>query len=189
MTVPADRRSPALNGISLSALEDTPEHLAQAPEQGILTFQTRTRWLGGVRSRSEVDGLEAGGQRVERTHVIESDEPAQFFGTDTAPSPQELLLAGIGACISATYAMQATLMGIELVSLEVELRGTLDLRRALDLAEDLRGYPEVGIRVHVDAHATPAQIQVLHQQCLKRSPNFYQLTTAVPARTQLVIKG
>jgi uncharacterized OsmC-like protein len=189
MFTPADDPSAALNGISLDALESAPETLAQAPEQGILSFQTRTRWLGGVRSRSEVAGLEAGGRRVERRHVIDADEPPQFFGGDSAPSPQELLLAGIGACLSATYAMQATVMGIELCSLEVEVRGTLDMRGALDLAEVRPGYPEVDIRVHVDAHATPAQIQLLHQQCMKSSPNFYQLTTAIPARTQLVIKG
>lgn len=178
-----------LNGISLADLEQVPATLAEAPEQGILSFETKTRWMGGVRSRSEVTGFEAGGERFERHHVIESDEPPEIFGSDTAPNPQELLLAGIGACMTATYAMQATLAGIELRSVEVELRGTLDMRGPLELADVPRGYPEVSFRVHVDADATPEQVQALHQQCLRASPNFYHLTEAIPARTQLVIVG
>lgn len=175
------------NGIDVAALEAVPTTLAEAPEQGILSFETRTIWAGGVRSRTEVTGFEAGGERFERRHTIASDEPPEIFGDDTAPNPQELLLAGIGACLSASYALQATMAGIDLRSVEIEIRGTLDLRGPLGLADVPRGYPEVSFRVFVDADATPAQIRELHEQSMQASPNFYHLTSAIPARTQLVI--
>lgn len=178
-----------LNGISVADLNQVPQTLAEAPEQGILSFETRTSWLGGVRSRSEVTGFEAGGERFERHHTIFSDEPPQIFGDDTAPNPQELLLSGIGACLSASYAMQATMAGITLHSLEIEVRGTLDLRGPLGLADVPRGYPEVGFRVFIDAEGTPEQIQALHEQAMLASPNLYHLTNAISAQVELVIKS
>lgn len=183
----ATNQPDVFNGLPLTEFAQIPRDLSEAPEHGILSFETRTTWLGGMRSRSQIDACEVGGQRIERRHVIEADEPPQILGTDTAPNPQELLLAAIGSCMSAIYAIHATMMGIELRSLEVELRGTLDLRGPLGLAEVPRGFPEVRCRVHVDADATPAQLHALHAQALKMSPNYYHLTSAIPARTELVI--
>ncbi len=178
-----------LNGLPIAELGAIPAALADAPEQGILSFETRTTWLGGARSRSEVEACEVAGERILRRHSIEADEPVQIFGTDTAPNPQELFLSAIGACLTAMYAVHATIMGIELRSLEVELRGTLDIRGSLDLAPVPQGFPEVSCRVHVQADADPKQLQALHEQVLKTSPNYYHLTSAIPAGVQLVIRG
>jgi uncharacterized OsmC-like protein len=186
----AQQKQPVvLNGLPLEQLQQIPGALREAPEQALLGFQTRTTWLGGLRSRSAVDGYVAGGQRIERRHAIEADEPVEVLGGDTAPNPQELLFSAIGACLTAVYAVNASLLGIELRSLEVELRGTLDMRGMLRLADVPMGFPEVSCRVFVDADAAPERIRELHDQVLATSPNFYHLTTAIPARTQLVIQG
>jgi uncharacterized OsmC-like protein len=176
------------NGLPLIEFGQIPDALREAPEQGLLGFSTRTTWLGGLRSRSTIDGFEAGGQRIERRHVVDADEPLQVLGGDTAPNPQELFFSSIGACLTAVYAVHATMLGIELRSLKVELRGTLDMRGLLGLADVPMGFPEVDCRVYVDASATPEQIQELHARVLRASPNYYHLTTAIPARTQLVIE-
>src|SRR5688572_7367439 len=57
-----------LERLPRAELERLAELLNDAPERALLTFATRTRWLGGLASRSTIDGLEAGGQRVERRH-------------------------------------------------------------------------------------------------------------------------
>lgn len=134
-------------------------------------------------------GFEAGGQRIERQHVVEADEPDQILGGDTAPNPQELFFSEIGSCLTAVYAVHASLLGIELRSLDVALRGTLDMRGVLCVADVPTGFPEVSCRVFVDADASPERIQALHARVLKASPNVYHLTSAVPARTQLVIQS
>lgn len=189
MTAIANTTANTLNGLPLAELGAIPGALAEAPEQGILSFETHTKWLGGLRSRSQVEACEVGGERILRRHSIEADEPTQIFGTDSAPNPQELFLSAIGSCLSAIYAIHATMMGIELRSLEVELRGTLDMRGSLDLAAVPQGFPEVACRVHVEADAEPEQLQALHEKALKTSPNYYHLTSAIPARAQLVIRG
>jgi uncharacterized OsmC-like protein len=187
--VVTSERADTLNGLPLAELHRIPVALHEAPEQGLLGYQTRTRWLGGQRSRSTVEALEVGGQRLERRYVIDADEPPLILGGDTAPTPQQLLLACIGSCLTAVYAVQATLVGIELRSLEVELRGTLDVRGLLGLAEVPPGFREVDVRVFVDAAASPEQIRVLHARALALTPNIYHLMSAIPARTQLVIEG
>lgn len=177
-----------LNGLPLDDLLAVPASLREAPETGLLTFETSTTWLGGFRSRTLVEGYEAGGQRIERRHQIDADEPLEVLGSDTAPNPQELLFSAIGSCLTAVYAGQASLLGITLRSMRVSLRGTLDMRGVLLLAEVPPGYPEVQCRVFVDADATPEQIQELHTRALAASPNLYHLTVAIPARTQLVLE-
>lgn len=178
-----------LNGLPLDHLLEVPPSLRDAPETGLLTFETRTTWIEGFRSQTLVEGYEAGGQRIQRRHVIDADEPAEVFGTDTAPNPQELLFAALGSCLSAVYAGQATLLGITLRSVRVELRGTLDMRGVLLVADVPPGYPEVQCRVFVDADATPEQVRELHGRALKASPNLYHLVSAIPVQTQLVLEG
>lgn len=189
MGIPQEKNGPVrFNGIDVAAFSKIPQALTDAPEQALVSFETRTRWEGGMRCRSEVNGIEMGGQRLERRHVIESDEPAEICGTNTAPSPQELILSAVGSCIATIYSIHATAMGIELRSVEVAMRGTLDLRGPLELADVPKGFPEVSCRVHVAANATPEKIEELHQKSLRSSPNYYHLTRAIPAQVQLVIR-
>lgn len=55
-------------------------------------------------------------------HVWQSDEPAGLGGGDSAPSPDRLLLASLGACTAITLKMVATRRGLPLEGVEVELQ-------------------------------------------------------------------
>ena len=49
-------------------------------------------WEGGLKTRSIIRGFE-----------VEIDKPKSDFGTNTAPAPMEIFIAGMGGCILSTF--------------------------------------------------------------------------------------
>jgi len=66
-------------------------------------------------------------------------------GLHDAPNPGDLLCAALAACEDGTIRMIANLLGVELIGLEVEVTGELDVRGCLAA--------DVGVRVGFDALA------------------------------------
>lgn len=55
-------------------------------------------------------------------HEIAADEPLRRGGTNTGPSPFELLLAGLGACTAITFRMYAERKQWNLGAMRMQLR-------------------------------------------------------------------
>ena len=81
--------------------------------------------------RGDATGL---AQEIETgRHRLVADEPVEAGGTDTGPSPYELLLAALGACTSMTLSMYARRKHWPLERVTVRLRH--DKIHAKDCAE------------------------------------------------------
>lgn len=56
-----------------------------------------------------------------RHHQWQADEPVESGGTDTAPTPGELMLGALGACMAITCRLYAERKGWDLRRVEVKL--------------------------------------------------------------------
>jgi uncharacterized OsmC-like protein len=127
-----------------------------------------------------VEAFTLGGERHERQHRILADEPCELLGTDSAPNPQELLMAAFNACIMVGYVANAALRGIRLDSVEIRTRGTLDLRGFLGLSDQVPpGYESVDYDVFIRGDASSADFLEIHQAVMKTSPNYFNMSRPI----------
>ena len=169
-----------VNGLDLAALGEVVEAIEKDASQAKVGFQVTTRWLGQTKSESIVDGFDIGGERVTRSHKIIADEPCELLGSDSAPNPQELLMAAFNACITVGYVAGAALKGITLDSLEIATKGELDLRGFLGLSDAVPpGYESVDYEVRIKGDGSPADFEEIHQTVMKTSPNYFNMSRPI----------
>ena len=172
--------TPHVNGLDLGALGEVVEAIEQDASLAKAGFEVTTRWAGQTRSESVVEGFTLGGQRIARQHRIVADEPCELLGTDSAPNPQELLMAAFNACIMVGYVAGASTRGIRLDSVEIRTRGTLDLRGFLGLSDAVApGYEAIDYDVWIKGDGTPQQFEDIHQTVMKTSPNYFNLNRPI----------
>ena len=169
-----------VNGLDLEALGEVVEAIEKDSAKGIVGFDVVTRWKGQTRSETTVTGFDIAGERVQRSHKIVADEPYELLGADTAPNPQELLMAAFNACITVGYVAGASLKGIALDSLEIKTRGELDLRGFLGLSDHVAaGYEKIEYEVKIKGDGSPSDFEEIHQNVIRTSPNYFNISRPV----------
>lgn len=174
------------NGIPAAGLSEMAHEIRDDPAQGIVRYGVSVRWLSGTRAQVQTLPAAIGSQRVQRDFSWLVDEPRQLGGSNHAPNPQELLLSGLGACLMVGFAVGATVMGIQLSTLEVEVRATLDLAGFLAVRPGAP-VPMTGIEylVRVAGDGTREQFEQLRLQAEAHSPNAMSLLRGVPIAGRL----
>jgi uncharacterized OsmC-like protein len=177
----------SLNGFDLGAVEETVKVVTADPSRALTEFRVHSSWAGAAAAEHRVDSYELGGERIARQHTFRSDEPLEFFGADSAPNPQEYLFAALNACMLFGYATKAAVMGIAVERMTIATRGRLDIRGAMGLAPVAPGCETLACTVHIKARGTQEQLEALHQEVLRTSPNVYHLMSAIRLAPTLVV--
>ena len=177
-----------VNGLDLAALTAEIEAIEKDSSQALVGFNVTTRWTGQCRSESIVDGFTMAGERIARTHKIVADEPCELLGGDSAPNPQELLMAAFNACIMVGYVAGASVKGINLESVEIRTRGELDLRGFLGLSDDVApGYEAIDYEVRIKGDGSAQDFEDVHQTVMKTSPNYFNVSRPIKVNGTLTV--
>jgi len=178
-----------VNGLDVDELRDMASEIEREPERGQTEFRVRTEWQGRTRSRTFIDSYTIGGQRVHRHFSVDADEPFELMGRNTAPNPQELLLAALNACLTVGYVTQAVLRGVTLAAVHVEASGRLDLRGFLGIDPAARpGYDSIRYVARLKGFGTVEQFREIHEAVVRTSPNIFNLAQPVTVDAQLIVE-
>jgi uncharacterized OsmC-like protein len=170
------RTPTTLNNVDLGAVVGLVTAIQEQPGAAATTWTAEVRWNGGFQS----DAL------IRDFAPLRSDEPRALGGSDTAPNPVEQLLGALGNCLAVGYAANASVAGIAIRDLRIELSGNIDLHAFLGLRDGHAGFDDIHVAVHLDADAPDDQLVALHDKVVGSSPVGHTLTRAVPVTIELV---
>jgi uncharacterized OsmC-like protein len=176
------------NGVDVAALLGARDALTVAPEAARFQWRARTQWVNGTHSRTTVHDF--AGLGTEHTHrqsfVVDADHPEVFASQDDAATPVELVLAALGACLTAGVAAVATNRGVQLRSVTASLEGDMDIQGILGIDPDVRnGYSGIRVRYEIDADADRADLEAIVAQSQKRSAVFDIVTNPTNVTVEL----
>ncbi len=80
-------------------------------ESNEIEARAKVFWEGGLKTRSIIRGFE-----------VETDKPKSDFGTNTAPAPLEIFIAGMGACILSTFIWSVWKTRVQIEDCTVDVR-------------------------------------------------------------------
>ena len=176
------------NGIDVAALQQFATGVSEDPSKRSARFNVKTKWAGQTRSVATVSQYWLGGVAHQRDFEIAADEPTQLLGQNSAPNPQELLMAALNACLTVGYVVNAAAMGITVHSLEIETDGELDLRGFLGLDDNVNpGYDEVSYVVRLQTDVPRERLEQLHAVVTKTSVNLANFSKAIRMVSKLEI--
>ena len=167
--------STTLNDVDIGSVASLAKKIQQKPDVAATKWNAEVKWNGGFRSEA----------RIREFASAKSDEPDQLGGTNTGPNPVEQVLAALGNCLAVGYAANATVAGISINSLTIDVEGDLDLHTFLGLKDGNAGFSNISVKVTIDSDATPQPLQALHDKVVNTSPVGHTLNRAVPVDIQI----
>ena len=164
-----------LNNVDLEAVGALVQKIQDNPDKAQTVWKASVAWNGGFHSEATVRAFAP----------VPSDEPAGLGGGDTAANPVEQLLGALGNCLAVGYAANASVAGIELNALRIDLEGDLDLSTFLGLRPGNAGYERITATVHVESDAPAEALEELHHTVVASSPVGHTLNREVPVAIEL----
>ena len=142
------------------------------PEQAHVVFRANSKLEHGFLADVNV-----------RNFNFKSDEPIELGGTNQGPNPVEYVLGAFAACQEIVIKAYATVLGIQLNSVEVDVEGDLDLHGFLNLTEARPGFTSVRYNTKIETTETDSvKLQQLEELSIKRCPVLDIVRNAVQVK-------
>lgn len=161
-------------------MQNTRSFLEKNPSAARATFKAQVRHDHGT----QCSGF------VRKFPALLVDEPADMGGNDAGMNPVELLLVSLGACQEIVYSLYASMMGIELDSVRVELKGNLDVRGVFGVGESVPpGYQKITFETHIESKADADSIEELVSTVEACCPTLDTIRRPVEVRGKVILNG
>ena len=167
------------NGVNVEALLGAREALTDMPEAAQFKWRTSSKWMNGTHSKTTISNFFGLGEEQSRSKEfsIETDHPEVFASEDNAPTPVEVVLAGLAGCLAAGVAAVAQHRGVQLRSVEATIEGDMDIQGILGIDDEVRnGFGDIRVHFNIDADASENDIKAIVAQSQKRSAVFDLVT-------------
>jgi uncharacterized OsmC-like protein len=175
--------STELNGWNTEAMTEAVASIERAPDAGRLAWRSRVNWDGGFGLDVRTVEIEQLGEVMKRHFTLRGDHPPELLGHNTGPTAVETLLGALGACMTGTFAAQATARGVEIEALEVDLEGVIDLNGFFGLRPVEPGLSDVKLAFRVRSDADPDILREILDAARSHSPVHDTVTRPVAVET------
>jgi uncharacterized OsmC-like protein len=164
----------------VDAMREKIAFLEKNPQFAKAVFKASAELVGGT----QVDA------KVRQHPPMRIDEPPELGGTDTGPNPVELLLVSLGSCQEIVYSLYALMMGIELESVVVEVKGHLDVRGLFGIGEGVPpGFQKISYETRIASKASPEMIERLVKTVETHCPSLDTLKRPIEVGGTVVLNG
>jgi len=173
----------ALNGVDVPTLVATLGVVDENRELAKFTFRADGRWLSGTHSQVRIADFFGAGAAQARPvpHVLDGDHPTVLCGTDNGPTPVELLLAALSACITAGIGNIAAMRQVKLEAAETTVEGDIDFQGIFGMDETVRnGFGGIRATFRIKGDAPADVLEKIVAQSVARSAVFDVLSNGVP---------
>lgn len=174
-----------LNGWDVEAVTEAVHAVEEQPEAGLLTWRGTAVWDGGFGLDVRTREIEQLGEVMPRHFTLRGDHPPELLGENTGATAIETVLGALGACMTGTFAVQATARGVRVDALEVDLECTIDLSGFFGLRPVRPGLRDVTLTYHVTADADEETLAEVLEAARALSPVFDTVTRPVEVTTRL----
>jgi len=145
--------------------------------------------LGRISARANVKlvaELACEARRANR--ITRVDLPADEGGRDSAPTPGDLIRAGLGACLAMGYRIWAARLGVDIDAVEVNVTCELDVRGQLGIADEVPiGWQRLLIEARVTSAAAATDVQRVVECANRLSPMLANFSPAIERVHTLII--
>ena len=162
------------------ALSKTVAGIQQNPIMSRVVFEAETALVEGVRCTGKVRNFAP----------IIVDEPPELGGQDKGANPVELLLVALGSCQEIMYAAMASMMGIKLDEVKVNLKGSLDLKGLFGMDPAIPpGYQKITYETALRSSAPEEELRKLIEAVESHCPVLDTLIRPVEVSGKVTING
>lgn len=158
------------NGINVAAVSELVHEIRHVDGENEIHYGVELQWCGGLSMQLNTRALTFGSKRIARNFHFKTDHHSNP-SPNAAPSPTDLFLCGVSACVANILVQGASYKAINIQSLKVLSRG-----KTTTSGEAITGIADGSVIVKLAADGNRWQYKQMMLNVSRFSPNYVTAT-------------